>query len=81
MKNEKDDKKIVPNLKNFLKVKPIKIGERKVKISEQIDEILYSRKNKEKKGYSLRMPKLKSFGWGVGSEKTSKEVDKILYGK
>jgi len=33
-------KEIKPNLRNILKIRPIKIG-RKVKWSEEIDEILY----------------------------------------
>jgi len=35
------NKEIRPNPKNLLKIKPIKIGDKKVNWSEEVDQILY----------------------------------------
>ena len=40
---KKDEKREEPNPKNLLKIKPIKVGKKKVRWSEEIDEFLYGK--------------------------------------
>ena len=38
---EEEKMKNKPNIKNLLKIKPIRMGKKKVRWSEEIDEVLY----------------------------------------
>ncbi len=41
---EKEGKETGPDARNLLKIKPVRIGKKKVRWSEEIDEILYGLK-------------------------------------
>ena len=43
-----------------------------------MENFLKEEENKVHK--KIRSPRLKPFSWGKGTEKTSKEIDEILYG-
>ncbi len=41
---EKEGKETSPDARNLLKIKPVRVGKKKVRWSEEIDEILYGLK-------------------------------------
>ena len=65
----------------FLKFKALRVEER-MRLGEALTKAMkvWMEEKRERKIHNLRIPKLKPFGWGKGTERTSKEVDEILYG-
>lgn len=54
----------------------IKLGDA---LTTAMKHLIEERKLEEK--HEIKRPKVKPFDWGKGTEKTSEEVDKILYGE
>lgn len=54
--------------------KRINLGEA---LTNAMRKTMQEENNKPKK---MKLPQVKPFSWGKGTEKTSEEVDKILYG-
>ena len=64
----------------FRKFRALAIG-RKIKLGEALTDAMQKAIQEENsKPKKMRLPKVKPFNWGKGTENTSKEVDKILYG-
>ena len=53
---------------------------RRMKLGQALTMVMMESLNEEKVIPKKRLLEMKPFNWGKGTEKTSKEIDKILYG-
>jgi len=65
----------------FRKFKEMSVGDRmKLGIALTLAMKRLLKEHKKKRHKKLMGPRLEPFNWGHGTEKTSEEIDKILYG-
>ena len=66
----------------FKKFRAMNIEER-AKVGEALTKLMKKAlmEREKRKDSKIRLPRLKPFNWGPGTEKTSSEIDEILYGR